>query len=252
MFYRKVCFAVMIAVLLVGAALPVFAQDAVTARTTANLRLRAGAGLSYSVITVIPYNSTLTASAITADRGWVFVTYQNQNGWVARRYLRLVTGSWDSLPNESSAPASQPAQQPQQSQAQPAVSASTDQAGEVLGLVNAARASAGLAPLNLDAALNAAAARQAADQAANNFLGHTGSDGSDPGSRASAAGYSWSMIGENAAQRWDVSASGVMDQWMGSAGHRQNILTPEFTDMGLAFATAADGKVYYTMVLGRH
>lgn len=244
--YRRVCLTGFAAILLISLALPVFAQDAVTAQTTANLRMRAGAGLSYNVITVIPYHTTLTASAISADGGWVLVTYQDQSGWVARRYLRLVTGSWDSLPG---APASAPQQV--QPTAQP-VPANTDQAGEVLGLVNAARANAGLAPLNLDGALNSAAARQASDMAAHNFLGHTGSDGSDPGSRASAAGYSWSMIGENAAQRWDVSASGVMDQWMSSAGHRANILTAEFTDMGLAFATAADGKVYYTMVLGRH
>jgi uncharacterized protein YkwD/uncharacterized protein YraI len=128
---------------------------------------------------------------------------------------------------------------------------SSDQAGQVLALVNQARAAAGLGPLNLDGALNAAAQRHSADMAAHNFLGHTGSDGSDPGRRAGEAGYGWSMIGENAAQRWDVNAQGVFDQWMGSSGHRDNILRAEYTDMGLAYAAAANGAVYYTMVLGR-
>lgn len=311
--------------LLLGMTLPVLAQGGVTVRTTTNLRLRAEPTTTAPVLVVIPFRTSLTALALSADRQWVQVSYNGATGWVARRYLRVTAGSLDGLAgavpqqtgpgapavsiafgaDRTSISAGQCATlswavegvravyyqgagvtgsgartecpgatttytltvvltdgQTQQRQVVITVSGSTggqpptttvssDQAGQVLALVNQARAAAGLGPLNLDGALNAAAQRHSADMAAHGFLGHTGSDGSDPGRRASEAGYGWSMIGENAAQRWDVSAQGVFEQWMGSSGHRDNILRAEYTDMGLAYAAAANGAVYYTMVLGR-
>jgi uncharacterized protein YkwD len=79
-------------------------------------------------------------------------------------------------------------------------------------------------------------------------MSHTGSDGSDAGDRIARAGYSASTWGENVAAGYP-SASSVVDGWMGSSGHRQNILNPAFTHIGVASARAADGTLYWTMVL---
>ena len=100
--------------------------------------------------------------------------------------------------------------------------------GTVLFLVNQARAGAGLPPLALNGALNAAAARHSNDMASHNHFDHIGTDGSDPATRVSQAGYTWSTVGENIAQTWSFDAGEVVNLWMNSPGHRANILGSGF------------------------
>jgi uncharacterized protein YkwD len=57
------------------------------------------------------------------------------------------------------------------------------------------------------------------------------SHGSDPGARISAAGYSWSSIGENIATGFPTPHAAV-SAWMRSTGHCHNILAPDYTDVG--------------------
>jgi uncharacterized protein YkwD len=123
-------------------------------------------------------------------------------------------------------------------------------AWEVLSLVNQARAAAGIGPLAMNGALVAAAQRHSTDMASAGFVGHTGSDGSTAAQRVSDAGYTWAALGENAAQTWSVSAQEVFNLWMGSEGHRANMLNPAFVEMGLGYAAAANGAVYYTLTFG--
>src|SRR5690606_15395607 len=52
-------------------------------------------------------------------------------------------------------------------------------------------------PLRLDSALSRAALVHARDMAARGTLTHTGQDGSAPSDRITAAGYAWSLVGEN-------------------------------------------------------
>lgn len=104
-----------------------------------------------------------------------------------------------------------------------------------------------------DAALAAAAVRHSSDMAQNNFFSHTGSDGSTVGLRATAAGYSWSGIGENIAAG-HTSVSAVMSGWLGSEGHCNYIMNSAYTHVALA-CVAQPGTTYtryWTMVLGRH
>jgi uncharacterized protein YkwD len=122
-------------------------------------------------------------------------------------------------------------------------------ASAVIGLTNQERTAAGLGPVAANGALHAAAQRESNDMAAHTTMSHTGSDGSTVATRATAAGYSWHTIGENIAVGY-TSASGVMSGWMNSAGHRANILNGAFEDIGVAVATGADGRKYWTMVLG--
>lgn len=97
--------------------------------------------------------------------------------------------------------------------------------------------------------LNQAAAAHSVDQATRDRMGHDGSDGSRAGDRIARAGGGVSRWGENVAYGYG-SASGVVDGWMGSSGHRANILDPGFTRIGVAVARSANGTPYWTMVLG--
>ncbi len=107
-------------------------------------------------------------------------------------------------------------------------------ASEMLAAVNAERADAGQAALGWDPLLAQAATAHAQDMETNDFFSHLGSDGSEVGDRVHAAGYAYSAVGENIAWNYQ-SVAAVMAGWMGSDGHRANILQAEFTEMGAAW-----------------
>jgi uncharacterized protein YkwD len=125
--------------------------------------------------------------------------------------------------------------------------AATTVSTEVLDLVNSRRAEVGLAPVQLDARLQAAATDQATRQAGNARMSHDGGGGL--AARVEAQSYAWGWLAENVAggQR---SASDVMSAWMNSPGHRANILAAEAVHLGVEVAVAADGTWYWAMVLG--
>ena len=75
---------------------------------------------------------------------------------------------------------------------------------------------------------------------------HAGWDGSNPGQRIVAAGYSSSTWGENVAFGQPTVAA-VTDAWMNSPGHRAIILSPNFTELGAAAVAGVNGAVYWTM-----
>lgn len=127
---------------------------------------------------------------------------------------------------------------------------------EVLTLVNSERASAGCPSLTANDKLVAAARGHSQDMADNDFFSHTGSNGSSPSDRIEAQGYNWSWWGENIAAGYSSPAD-VMAGWMNSPGHRDNILTCDFTEIGIGYVYNANdgGNVdyghYWTQVFGR-
>ncbi|HEY3516799.1 MAG TPA: CAP domain-containing protein [Gammaproteobacteria bacterium] len=96
--------------------------------------------------------------------------------------------------------------------------------------------------LTLSPLLTKAAAVQAADQAANNFMGHRGSDGSEVGVRVTRTGYRWSSVGENVAAGQPDAAT-VVKAWLDSPGHCENIMGPQFREMGVAFVAAPQSEL---------
>ncbi len=104
-------------------------------------------------------------------------------------------------------------------------------ASAVLDIVNARRAEAGLGPVSLDGTMCAAAQVRARETVQS--FSHTRPDGRDCFSALDEAGVSYYTCGENIAAGF-FSADAVMEGWMNSPGHRDNILTPEFGRMGIA------------------
>ena len=105
----------------------------------------------------------------------------------------------------------------------------------VLQAVNAERAQAGRAALVYDDRLEAVAGAHGQDMAQAGFFSHTGSDGSDIGDRLRRGGVSFCFAAENIAHG-QRSLSAVMDGWMGSRGHRRNILDRRAAAVGVARA----------------
>jgi uncharacterized protein YkwD len=117
------------------------------------------------------------------------------------------------------------------------------------GLLNTSRRANGVASVGYDTRLGVAAQSHANDMAANGFFSHTGSNGSTVGSRATAAGYNWSAIGENIA-KGHPDQQAVLNAWNASPGHRANNLNPVFEDFGLAKAGDPNSP-YWVLVLGK-
>jgi uncharacterized protein YkwD len=101
----------------------------------------------------------------------------------------------------------------------------------VVALANADRAEAGCPPLRIDDRLARAAQEHSDAMAALDFFSHTSPDGTTAFERMEAAGYP-EPGGENIAQG-QRSAQEVHDAWMGSDGHRRNILDCDFTGVGV-------------------
>ena len=99
--------------------------------------------------------------------------------------------------------------------------------------------------LGLEARLMRAAQRQADDMNDNNFLEHTGADGSTAAIRVSDAGYSWSRVGENIASGQKDVASVVAD-WAESDHHCVNLMAPQYSDFGVGRA-----GLYWVQVFAR-
>lgn len=120
---------------------------------------------------------------------------------------------------------------------------------KALAEVNAYRTKNGRNPVVLDARLSQAASAQSKAQARRSRIGHDGADGSKPMQRAARAGFRAKIASENVASG-QKSFSDVMKSWEGSSGHRENLLRPEVTAIGVAMAKNSDGRPYWTLVLG--
>ncbi|MGK7895009.1 MAG: CAP domain-containing protein [Xenococcus sp. (in: cyanobacteria)] len=105
---------------------------------------------------------------------------------------------------------------------------------QVVSLVNHERNQAGLDSLQIDSQLAQAAQVHSENMADYDFFSHTGADGSSPFDRIRAAGYNYSYAGENIAAGQSTPEA-VVQAWMGSSGHRANILNSNFTEIGIGY-----------------
>jgi uncharacterized protein YkwD len=112
-------------------------------------------------------------------------------------------------------------------------------------VLNEQRARHGLRPLGLNGRLSQAAHRHAADMARRNYFAHDTPGGGSFVDRIRRAGYltgarRWT-VGENLA--WGSHGRSaprvIADMWMNSPGHRANILSPAFREIGVGVVADA-------------
>lgn len=117
--------------------------------------------------------------------------------------------------------------------------------GRVWDLINQQRASAGLQPVTKESRLTLAAAGYARVLSDQHWFSHTGPDGSTLVSRITGAGFPFNVpIGEILAwgtQAW--SADAMVQAWMNSPTHREEILNGEYTRAGLSCYFTPDAGV---------
>lgn len=108
----------------------------------------------------------------------------------------------------------------------------------VLLLVNQERAKyTDRPPLAGDQRLVSAARAHSQDMSDNGYFSHTSLDGRSVGDRITAASYAWNRCGENIARGYPTPEA-VMSGWMNSEGHRNNILSSNYCDLGVGYVAA--------------
>lgn len=110
---------------------------------------------------------------------------------------------------------------------------------ELLAETNDMRTLNNVSSLKLNSSLNAAAQAKANDMAARNYWSHITPDGSQPWTFVSNQNYSYQKLGENLAAGFSDSEAAIKG-WMASAGHRDNLLDPLFSEVGFGFANNPD------------
>ncbi|MBR4019065.1 MAG: CAP domain-containing protein, partial [Clostridia bacterium] len=120
----------------------------------------------------------------------------------------------------------------------------------VLALVNSYRSSVGLSSFKYSSAMQKAADTRAKECASS--FSHTRPDGSKAYTALTERGISFTAFGENifaASGMSSVSAEYVVEQWMASQGHRENILRDGFTHMCIGVASQGE-EIYVVQLFG--
>ena len=113
-----------------------------------------------------------------------------------------------------------------------------------LQLVNHARMAVFAPPLQLNSTLVHVAQCHAETMALQAYFDHVDRQGGVVGTRLLDAGFNYRYAGENiSAGKADIQS--VFDWWMSSAGHRANILKPEFTCAGFGYFYIAQDRLSF-------
>lgn len=114
---------------------------------------------------------------------------------------------------------------------------------------NTERTSRGLPALDENARLSAAAKAKLDDLFAKQYFAHESPTGVGPGEVVRAAGYQFIFTGENLALGNFSDDRALVTAWMNSPGHRENILSPQFIEIGVAVGRGTfEGKITWLAV----
>ncbi|MDF2545197.1 MAG: safA [Anaerosolibacter sp.] len=118
---------------------------------------------------------------------------------------------------------------------------------EVVRLVNVERAKNGLQPLKENWELSRVARYKSMDMRDKGYFSHTSPTYGSPFDMMKSFGIAYSTAGENIAMGQKTPAD-VMKGWMNSEGHRKNILSPSYTEIGVGYAVNSKGSTYWTQM----
>lgn len=107
---------------------------------------------------------------------------------------------------------------------------------DLLSLTNQKRQENGLPPLKLDSELSQAAAKKGHDMFTNNYWAHISPEGLTPWVFIKSSGYEYLYAGENLARGFSDTPD-VVNAWMESPTHRENMLSKNYNDVGFAILT---------------
>lgn len=220
-------------------------------RTTAAVNVRSGPGTKYSVIAKAEYNEFLTA--YSRSNGWTQVKYNGYVGWISdskliacgsngvpysdeefdgpyegetgsntgTEWFNPNTGKWEPAPGGST--------EPQKPKPTDAVTLDSGKGSRILSKINEVRAENSLGALSEAGYLSESARSRAKHCAEQGYIAHD---------------QVWAGIGEILAQGKGLGASGAVNGWMNSSGHRPHVLGEKYTKFGVGVYEDSNGEVY--------
>ena len=129
----------------------------------------------------------------------------------------------------------------------PTIDAVKVQENEVVRLVNVERSKRGLMLLTQNWELSRVARYKSQDMINKGYFSHTSPTYGSPFKMMETFGIRYVAAGENIAYGQNTPAD-VMNAWMNSTGHRNNILSPSFTQIGVGLAKDKNGRCYWTQM----
>ncbi|MBQ7972868.1 MAG: SH3 domain-containing protein [Lachnospiraceae bacterium] len=197
------------------------------------VNVRKGPSRDYEKTGVLNKGDSVKVTGLT-DNGWYRIVCGTGEAFVSGEYL-LDENEYAALREAEQA-----------SEREDSVVVFTDDftgmQSEVLELMNAYRRENGLEPLVLSEETDYAAEIRAMEIA--EVFSHTRPDGTTCFTVLSEADITYRTAAENIASGY-VTPESVMNGWMNSEGHKQNILNPAFTHVGIGIYPMADGTGYY-------
>jgi len=119
---------------------------------------------------------------------------------------------------------------------------------EVIRLTNEKRAQSGLPPLEMNPTLNAAALAKGTDMINKDYWAHVAPDGTQPWKFFTEFGYKYRYAGENLARDFSNPSSAV-DAWMASPSHKENLLSANYKEIGVAVVEGDMAGVDTTIIV---
>ncbi|MGG3561872.1 CAP domain-containing protein [Neobacillus rhizosphaerae] len=119
---------------------------------------------------------------------------------------------------------------------------------KVVDLTNQERAKNGLPALKVDLTLSKMARDKSQDMSTNHYFSHTSPAYGSPFDMMKKYGITYRYAGENIAMGQRTPEE-VVTAWMNSEGHRKNILSPNFTYIGVGYV--ADGNYWTQEFIGK-
>jgi len=119
---------------------------------------------------------------------------------------------------------------------------------EIVNFTNDQRLKHGVLPVKQDAQLNQAAFMKGQDMFKNQYWAHVSPTGVQPWSFITSSGYVYAYAGENLARDFGDSRS-VVEAWMDSPTHKENILNSHYKDIGVAVVNGVLDGVETTLVI---
>ena len=167
---------------------------------------------------------------------------RNQTGTIQQPRTGVVTPPKASTPAQ---PATPPAQQQPAGQSTATIG---NIAMQVIDLTNKERQKNGLAPLKADPSLSRVAQAKTNDMNTKHYFSHTSPTYGSPFDMMRDFGVTYRTAGENIAMG-QPTAQQVVNAWMNSEGHRKNILSPNYTNIGVGYTKT--GNYWAQMFIGK-
>lgn len=188
---------------------------------------------------------TITSAAAAAMLSLTMLQTAHAASW---NYSSMVPTTYNTTTNQTTTNRSTTNTTTKSTSTQSTTSSSGSSESQMINLINQDRGKAGLKSVQNDSGLHAGALKHSQDMAKNNFFSHTSPTYGTFSQRAAASGARVSA--ENIALNGSVA--GAEASFMGSDGHRANILNSSYTRVGVGIVySSSKGGYYITQWFGR-